>query len=255
MNRALIGHTGFVGSNLFRQIAFDATFNSSNIQDLANGRFDEVWCAGIQAVKWWANKNPEEDWNGIQSLLDVLASVRTGRFVLISTVDVFRQPTAVDEDTPVEVSDLHTYGQHRYQVEEWVRAHFETNIVVRLPGLFGEGLRKNVIYDFLHDNQLAMIHADAIFQFYNLERLAGDIETAVKAERPLIHLTTEPVSVRSVAKTAFGIEFDNRPTPSAPRYDFRTRYAELWGRDIPYLESADEVLSGISAFVARQKAK
>ena len=33
--RALIGHTGFVGSNLARQGAFDALYNSSNIESIA----------------------------------------------------------------------------------------------------------------------------------------------------------------------------------------------------------------------------
>ena len=32
---ALIGYTGFVGSNLLRQRAFDATFNSKNIEQIS----------------------------------------------------------------------------------------------------------------------------------------------------------------------------------------------------------------------------
>ncbi len=186
MTRALIGYTGFVGGNLLRQGRFDATFNSKNFQDLAGGRFDEVWCAGIQATKWWANKNPEADWNAIRALLDVLATVRTDRFVLLSTVDVFRDPVEVDEASPVDLAGLHAYGRHRYQVEEWVKAHFDNTVVVRLPGLFGDGLKKNVIYDFLHGNALAAIHADAVFQFYNLDHLTADTERALQASLPLI---------------------------------------------------------------------
>jgi nucleoside-diphosphate-sugar epimerase len=253
MSRAIIGHTGFVGGNLCRQGTFDATFNSKNINDLESQSFDEIWCAGVQAVKWWANKNPDEDRRGIQRLLDVLATVRAGRFVFMSTVDVFGDPIGVDEATPVDLTGLHPYGRHRYQAEEWVRDRFDNHVIVRLPGLFGPGLKKNIIYDFMHGNQLDMVHADAVFQFYGLDRLSSDIGVALDAGLPLIHLATEPVSVSRVAEAAFGMRFTNRPSPNAPRYDMRTRHNQLWKRDIPYIETADEVLSDIAAFVAAQK--
>ncbi len=72
MNNALIGYTGFVGGNLLRQSSFAATYNSFSIQELRGKRYDEIWCAGVRAVKWWANSHPEEDWAGIAPLLDVL---------------------------------------------------------------------------------------------------------------------------------------------------------------------------------------
>ena len=44
--RALIGHTGFVGSCLDGP-DFDARFNSSNSDKARGGQFDEVVCAGV----------------------------------------------------------------------------------------------------------------------------------------------------------------------------------------------------------------
>src|SRR5664280_2291793 len=193
--RALIGYTGFVGGNLDRQGAFDARINSKNIGALAGGDFDEIWCAGIQAVKWWANQNPDDDWRGIKTLLDVLETVKTRRFVLISTVDVFRSPVEVDERTQPQCDGLHAYGLHRIRVENWVREHFPRHLIVRLPGLYGDGLMKNVIYDLLTGNNLGNLQADAIFQFYNLARLTADIDLALSAELDLVHFATEPVSV------------------------------------------------------------
>src|SRR4051812_7816206 len=122
--RALIGHTGFVGGNLNRQGVFDARFNSQNIEDLAGQEFDEIYCAGVAAAKWWANQNPQADRDGIEKLLAVLDTVKAGRFVLISTVDVFKVPVAVDEKTVPRGSGLHAYGRHRLLVEEWVKGRF-----------------------------------------------------------------------------------------------------------------------------------
>src|SRR6266545_1620142 len=251
--RGLIGYSGFVGSNLDRQGAFDALFNSKNFQALAGQAFDEIWCAGVQASKWWANQNPEADWNAIDSLLGVLKTVKADRFVLISTVDVFKSPIAVDERTLPDRHGLHAYGLHRLRVEDMVKERFPRHLVVRLPGLYGRGLRKNVIYDFLHGNNLASIHADAVFQFYDLSRLTSDIAVASAADVDLIHLTTEPVSVAEVAAYAFDLVFQNRPTPAAPRYDLNTVHARLWDREGPYLESGAEVLRGIRSFVAAMR--
>ena len=196
MTAALIGHTGFVGSNLLGQGDFSSTFSSSNIGEMRGRHFDTVWCAGVRAVKWWANQHPEEDWSGIADLLDVLATVTCERFVLVSTVDVFQHPNGKTEDDVPEHEGLHPYGLHRLAVEE----------CVRLPGLFGPGLKKNVIYDFLHDNQTEKIHADGQFQFYDLASVHADCAMAVVNGLDLVHFAVEPVSVRDGAKTAF--DFD-----------------------------------------------
>lgn len=47
---ALIGHTGFVGSNLREQHEFDVFFNSRNIEEIKGGEFDLLVCAGVNAV-------------------------------------------------------------------------------------------------------------------------------------------------------------------------------------------------------------
>src|SRR5262249_12027031 len=141
--RALIGYTGFVGGNLDRQGVFEAYFNSKNFAALAGREFDEIWCAGMQAVKWWANQNPAEDWRRIKDLLEVLETVKARNLVLISTVDVFEPPVDVDERTQPRSDGLHAYGLHRLRAEDWVREHFPRHLVVRLPGIYGQGLKKN----------------------------------------------------------------------------------------------------------------
>ena len=253
MTRALIGHTGFVGSNLDRQSPFDARFNSRNIETMRGRRFSEVWCAGVQAVKWWANANPEEDRRGISSLLDVLETVEAERFVLLSTVDVFARPVGVDEATRPGREGLHAYGRHRLDVEERIAARFPDCLIVRLPGLFGEGLKKNVIYDLMTDNQVEKIHPDARFQFYGLDRLTRDIGTAATTGAPLVHLVTEPVAVSDVARVAFGRDLGPPPVAEPVRYDVRTRHASAWGEAGAYVAPASRVLDDIAAFVADRR--
>lgn len=253
MRRALIGHTGFVGGNLLSQGKYDDLYNSSNIGDIAGKSYDLVVSAGVKAAKWIANKEPEADRAGIATLERALEKVRAERFVLISTVDVYPRPIEVDESTPLSTTEGQPYGRHRLELEAFVRARFPNAVIIRLPGLFGNGLKKNAIYDFLHDNRTDLIHQDGVFQFYDLDRIEADVQRCLAAGLQLVNFATEPVSVRDIARRAFGREFVNQMPPPAPRYDFRTKHASAFGRTGPYLATTDEVLTAIERFVARER--
>ena len=148
MNNALIGFSGFVGSTLLKQAKFESLYRSTNIQDIEGQVFDTVVCAGAPAQKWIANKEPEADLQKIEGLIAHLKKVQCKTFALISTVDLFKSPIDVDERTTIEEEGLHAYGLHRRLLEKFVESHFEKHLIVRLPGLVGPGLRKNVIFDF-----------------------------------------------------------------------------------------------------------
>ena len=253
MTSALIGHTGFVGSNLLRQRAFDACFNSSNVGDLAGRRFDLLVCAGAPAEKWKANADPALDRERLATLTNALRAVEAAKVVLISTVDVFISPVGVDERSPVPMDGLHAYGRHRRELEELVASRFDAT-VVRLPGLYGPGIKKNVIFDFLHDNDVHKIDSRGVFQFYDLRRLWRDLTVAIENRIELLHLPTEPVSVADVARAAFGREFTNEVTAAPARYDVHTRYAELFGGRGDYIETRTQELAGIASFVAAERA-
>jgi nucleoside-diphosphate-sugar epimerase len=252
MRSALIGHTGFVGSNLLRQRSFDACYNSSTIDGIRGKAFDLVVVSGARAEKWVANANPDADRAGIDRLTSALADVTARRVVLVSTVDVFKRPIDVDERTVVDTVGLHAYGLNRRHLEQWVAERFAT-LVVRLPGLYGQGIKKNVIHDFLHDHETHKIDSRGVFQFYGLHRLWSDIEIALRHDLELVHLAVEPVSVRDVVQTAFGIDFENSVVATPATYDMRTIRAELFGGAGAYLESRDQSLENIRRFVASQR--
>jgi hypothetical protein len=45
---------------------------------------------------------------------------------------------------------------------------------VRLPALFGPGLKKNVVFDFLHANRSTSCTRTGASSFYDLARLTAD---------------------------------------------------------------------------------
>jgi nucleoside-diphosphate-sugar epimerase len=253
MRRCLLGWSGFVGSNLARQAEFDECYRSTDIDTIRGRSFSEIYCAAAPAAKWIANREPDQDLLNITRLMNALRHVKADRFILISTVDVYKTPQGVDENSPIDQVDQHAYGFHRRLLELFVRERFQAHAIIRLPGLFGPGLKKNIIFDFLHHNNLDLIHADARFQFYSLETLFQDILIMLGQGLSLMNFATEPVTVAEVARVGFGIDFDNRPSGGAASYDMQTTHAAIFGRPGRYLQSRDEVLAKIHRYIQQER--
>jgi nucleoside-diphosphate-sugar epimerase len=247
MRSALIGSTGFVGSTLLRQTSFDEQFHSTDIERIRGQSYGLLVCAGAPAEKWKANRDPESDRANLQRLMQCLAEVHAEHVVLISTVDVYPVPVGVDEGTTIDPEAGSAYGRHRFELEVFVRDRFDTTCV-RLPGLFGRGLKKNVIYDFLNNNETGAICPDSVYQFYGLDDLWRDIAQVRAHGLSLVNFGVEPVSVRDVAREGLGIEFEKPLAVNAVRYDMHTRYAGLLGGTGVYLRSRHQVLAAIRDF-------
>jgi hypothetical protein len=251
----LIGHTGFVGGTLARATAFDAYFNSTTVDELRGQRFDLLVCAGVSAVKWLANKEPEADRAGIARLTDALAEARVGELVLISTIDVYPDPSAGgDEATLIDPTRNHTYGRHRLELELWCMQRFPLVRIVRLPALFGTGLRKNAIYDLLHDNMVGSINPAGVFQWYPLARLWADIETMRREKLELANLFTEPLAMSRIIEGMFPDAAVGPVVQPASRYDMQTRYGRLFGGGDRYVMDADAVFAAMSRYVVAARA-
>lgn len=247
IRRGLIGITGFVGGTLARQMSFDDGYRSTDIHTIAGRRYDLLVCAGAPAEKWRANQDPEGDAASLARLQAALATVEAAQVVLISTVDVYPVPVAVDEASPIDEAGGQPYGRHRFALERAVQRRFPRTTVLRLPGLYGTGLKKNVIFDLLHGRPVAAAPAST-HQYYGLSRLGADLETALAAGLPLVNLATEPVRVGDIAAAAFGLTLAADDGRAEVHYDMRSAHARRFGGDGAYLESTATVLAGIRTF-------
>lgn len=255
MISALIGHTGFVGRNLRRQADFDHLYNSANFRDLTGRDFDLIICAGLPAAKWLANKDPEKDRANMIALADTLSRVRARRFVLISTVDVYPTTAELDEDFEFHaVADHHPYGVHRREFENHVRRRFERTHILRLPGLFGDGLKKNVIFDLLHDHAVAAIDPASVFQWYWIGRLWTHVELSVEAGLKLVNLVTEPIPTRDIVGRFFPNAPVGGPAGTAVAYDLRTKHGALFGSQASgYVQSRAQVMADLSTWLSHTR--
>lgn len=155
----LVGSTGFVGSNLLAAHPFDAAYHSTDVQNGFGRDNGLVVYAGVPAAMYLANADPAADLAVMAAARENLRRLAPKKVVLISSICVFadsRGKTEADEPTP---EGLAPYGANRLQLERWVREDWPDALIVRLPALYGKGLKKNFLYD-LHTITPALLRPD-----------------------------------------------------------------------------------------------
>lgn len=177
MRTALVGCTGFVGGNIAARHPFDGLYHSTDVEQAFGTKPELLVYAGLPAAKYLANTDPAADLAAVEQAMRQIRRIAPERLALISTVDVYPAPDGVDEDTPADTSNPAAYGRNRALLEQWVREECPDALIVRLPGLFGPGLKKNFLYDMLTVTP-AMLRAD------RYEQLAAGSELVRGAYEP-----------------------------------------------------------------------
>lgn len=147
---SLVGCTGFVGQNLANSCIFDGLYNSKNIASAYGTNPELLVYAGVRAEMFLANHNPQQDKALIDQAIENIKKIRPKELVLISTISVYGEQVYADETTEIEEDCLTAYGRNRLYLEQWVEQELEHVLIVRLPALYGSGIKKNFIYDFIH---------------------------------------------------------------------------------------------------------
>jgi sugar phosphate isomerase/epimerase len=216
---AILGATGFVGSHIAARLPHAKKYNSKNLNLIENNTFRNVYCACIPAVKWKANANPSEDAQVIEDIKSKLINVSCEKIIVISTIDVTR-------DEP--------YGRHRLAFENWVSEFFSNVRIVRLPALFGIGLKKNALFDLLNSHRVEQLNMDDIYQWYDLRWLYDDIHETDHCE-----LYTEPISMKEIIVNFFPHHiYKIKAKPLPTKYEFT-----------PWVRSRGEVLANMEIFI------
>ena len=126
--KALIGCTGFVGSNLQKQSNFEYKYDSANLQYAKGKKFDKIYCAGAPGNMFLANRFPKEDKKKIENLIRNLSKIKTRKFILISTIAIFDNNNMVNEDT-TNISPNSYYGENRLSLERFCVENFKECLI------------------------------------------------------------------------------------------------------------------------------
>ena len=149
MKTAIVGYTGFVGQNLCLSNSFDAKYNSKNIKEAFGTNPDLLVYAGVRAEMFTANHYPEQDLANIKEAIENIKKISPKKLVLISTISVYSVFEG-NENTFLDENKGSAYGRNRRYLEKWVEENVKDYLIVRLPALYGIGIKKNFIYDIIH---------------------------------------------------------------------------------------------------------
>ena len=230
---AIIGYTGLIGSNLYTQYKsshkYIDLYNSKNIAKIKKDiTYEIVFCAGLPAEKWKANKHPKKDKVNTLKLIKNLQKINTKKLVLISTIDI---------------NFKHNYGKNRKLFENFVKDKFKEYLILRLPAVFGPGLKKNIIFDLINKNELNKIYLNDKYQWYDLLNLKKDI-TKIKKNKKRIHeFYSEPIETKEIINL-FKLDyvFEKRMPPTI--YNFKPSTG--------YFNTKKNILKGIKKFIKQK---
>jgi len=247
--KILIGNTGLVGQTLKENFNFDLEFNSKNIDDFTskvpNGC--ELWLSCLPATKWMVNKDLKKDIENIYKILSLIKEKTYSRVILISTIDVYNDsPVCVDETYKPNFGKLN-YGNNRllfeFLVEEFLTK--DDYKIYRLPALFNEKIKKNVLYDLLHNNNVELIDGNTHFQWFNLNNLPSFINDTVDSKRIVFNVFTEPIKTQEIINL-FPQHKDKTilKDSGSTIYNYKTNL-----NNSGYIQKSTEVLDEIKKFV------
>tara|TARA_B100001250_G_C19814554_1_gene797593 strand:- start:4395 stop:4970 length:576 start_codon:yes stop_codon:yes gene_type:complete len=190
--------------------------------------------------------------NSINHLIECLIEAKINKLILISTIAVYPNPINVDEDSQIDNAKLNYYGQNRLNLELQLKKRFKTTIL-RLPALFGNGLKKNVLYDLIHKKHLDSINLESTYQFYNLDNLTKDIDNAIKHNLNLLNLATEPIKLAEILKSCFDYKIKGNLKASLRKENMLSKYSKILNKENNYLYMKNEILDDLKEFIISQK--
>lgn len=155
----LVGSTGFVGGNLLAAHAFDAAYHSTDVEQGFGQPNGLVVYAGVPAAMFLANRDPAADLAVMERARWNLQRLAPEKVVLVSSICVYADSRGKTEADEPRMEGLAPYGANRLQLERWVRADWPDALILRLPALYGKGLKKNFLYD-LHTLTPALLRPE-----------------------------------------------------------------------------------------------
>lgn len=185
-----------------------------------------------------ANRNPSRDLAKLEALMDCLDTLQSRRFVLISTIAVLANfADGPDESAALYESKI-AYGRNRRALEVFCAGRFTNCMIVRLPALYGAGLRKNFIFDLLNPvpsllPQARLEELRAVLPAPQFIRLAShyrssDLPGFLKLDRDALNAYEDrPILEEALTASGYAAVGFHNPSTTYQYYDTRRLWADI----------------------------
>lgn len=177
---ALFGHTGFIGSGVYDVLRAQYEVTGFNSTSFLSRTFDIVInCSGVSS-KYHTEKNPLLSYRKELDILVRLQLLSCDKVIHISSVDADRDGE---------------YGKLKLWVEERIKKLFPRWNILRVSGVIGQGLKKNIVFDLM-ENKPIYLTRDSVLNFISINEIANLVSILVK--RGTENLTTNVASSKSI---------------------------------------------------------
>lgn len=244
--KVLIGNTGLIGQTIKDHINFDLEFNSLNIESIKDYSIDgcDIYLSCLPATKWLVNQEPNKDYNNILNIYNIISKYKFNKIILFSTIDIYyNSPVMTNENFKPYINNIN-YGSNRLIFELLINSLNYKNIqIFRLPSLFGNRIKKNILFDLLNNNQIEKINFNSKYQWFYLKNLYSYI---VKYNNisGIINLFPEPIESIEIAKL-FKINLDViNYKENRILYNYTTIYSNTG-----YIQSSNDTIQEIKNFI------
>ncbi len=147
---AVIGGNGMLGLDLVKYLSsyFSVTsISKENHSQFTNKSFDVLVNANGNSKRFWAIKNPLEDFAASTvSVYKSLFDFKFKTYVYISSSDVYIDHSNSDSTSEDQIQDsgkLSAYGLHKYLSEKIIKNHCKSYIFLIVSMYLGQTLKKD----------------------------------------------------------------------------------------------------------------
>jgi nucleoside-diphosphate-sugar epimerase len=239
----VIGGEGFVGSGFVRLLTRlgepHEVITRANFASFAGRSCDVLINANGNSKKFMADRDPDWEFEAsVNSVVRSLNQIKAGAYVHLSTGDVYpsqRTPEETREDLDLEVSRMSRYGLHKYVAETMVRGSHPNWLIFRMGGFVGPGLRKNAIYDMLHDAPV-WLSPDSELQVISTDSAANIMWSVFKrgVSKEIVNLGATGVARLGDIYKRIGSKAEFQADARTVRFELSTaRLAAAYGATLP----------------------
>jgi nucleoside-diphosphate-sugar epimerase len=251
----VLGGEGLVGSayaRLFRGLGLEhRVVTRANYEALKGTACTLFINANGNSKKFLADRDPTGEFEAsVVSVQRSLEDFRSERYVYLSSGDVYptqAYPADSREDQAIDVRRLSRYGLHKHLAEQLVRGVHPRFLVMRMGGFVGPGLRKNAVFDLLHDAEV-WLTPDSELQFIHTDSAAALVWDLCQkgVEGEVVNLGGDGVVRLSDVAARLGRPGRFRPDARHVRFELDlAKLTRLCGRTPP--SSKDEVVRFLQA--------
>ena len=186
----ILGGKGFIGSAFVRfcekaGIDYDC-IDLDNYEEFKGRDCDILINVAGNSKKYLSNERPVEDFRfSLEALLSSFFDFSFGKYIYLSSIDVYtdhEDPASNREDSIIDIEKISNYGFHKYLGERMVEHYLSDWLIIRLGGVLGPGLKKNPVFDLIHDVPLR-VDVKSEYQYLTTDYLAELVFGLIKREK------------------------------------------------------------------------